>query len=129
MLGFNGVRWVIGEMRGILTKGVVTDIQRVDPLPYTAAQGMPPLLRPGLHVVQPMVGLREHMGQPDHGHSVQAEAHPVAVRRKVLVQQGLDPHPFQLGQHQGDVIDAFTDNGQSLGPAETFPQCSKPLQI
>jgi hypothetical protein len=34
-----------------------------------------------------------------------------------------------LGQQQGDVIDAFTDDAKSLGHAESLPQCSKPLLI
>jgi hypothetical protein len=53
-------------------------------------------------MVQPMVRFRQNMGQPVH-----TEAHPVTEGGEVLVQQGLHAHPFQLGQQQGDVIDAF----------------------
>jgi hypothetical protein len=48
---------------------------------------------------------------------------------EVLIQQGLHAHPFQLGQQQGDVIDAFTDDVTSLAQAESLPQRSKPLSI
>ena len=64
----------------------------MDPLPGAAAQGVAPLLGPGLDMAQPMIGLREDMGQPDHQYPAQAEADPVAMGRKVLVQQGLESH-------------------------------------
>ena len=71
----------------------------MDRLPGAAAQGVEPLLGPGFHMVQPMVRFGQDMGQPDHGHPTQAEAHPVAMGGKVLVQQGLHPHAVELG-HQ-----------------------------
>jgi len=40
---------------------------------------------------------------------------------------GAYAHPFQLGQQQGDVIDAFADDAQSLGHAESLPRCTRPL--
>ena len=55
--------------------------------------------------------------------------------RKMRVQQGLHPHAVELGHQEGNVIDAFTANGQGLGHGapplrhETLPQCSKPLKI
>jgi hypothetical protein len=90
---------------------------------------MQPLLSPGLDVVQPMVGLGEEMSHPEHRYPAQAEAHPIAVGGEVGVQQGLHPHPFQLGQQQGDVVDMLIDDGESLGHAEILPQFSKPLLI
>src|SRR5262245_50077174 len=59
----------------------------------------------------------------------QTETPSVAVGGKVLVQQGWHPHLFHLGHQQRHVVDASSDDRQSLGHAETFPQCSKPLQI
>jgi hypothetical protein len=108
---------------------VIADIQGRDPLARATAQGVEPLLGPGLDMVQPVVRLRQNMAQPDGGHPAQVEAHPVAGGRTMLVQPGRHPHPLQLGQHQGDIVDTFPENRQSLGHAETFPQCSKPLQI
>jgi hypothetical protein len=49
-------------------------------------------------MVQLMIGLREHVGPPEHGHPAQADAYPVAVAGKMLVQQGLEFHAFQLGE-------------------------------
>ena len=42
-------------------------------------------------MVQPMIGLRQNMRQPEHAHPAQAEALPVAVGGNVLVQQGCTP--------------------------------------
>src|SRR5215813_1192962 len=77
---------------GIVTHGcqhprqaVVAEVQWVDSLPGAAAQGVEPLLGPGLDMAQPMIGLREDRGQPDHQYPAQAEAYPVAMGRKVLV--------------------------------------------
>ena len=106
---------------------VVAHVQGVDELPGAPTQRMESLLRPGLDMVQPMVGLRQNMRQPKHTHPAQAEARPVAVGGKVLVQQGLYPHALQLGQQQGDVIDTFTHDGKWLAHPESLPQCSKPL--
>jgi hypothetical protein len=39
-------------------QAVVTDIERVDPLPASATQGLEPLLGPGFDVVEPMVRFR-----------------------------------------------------------------------
>ena len=36
---------------------------------------------------------------------------------------------FGWKPNQGEVIDAFTDARQSLGHAESLPQCSKPRPI
>jgi hypothetical protein len=101
----------------------------VDPLPRTPAQGVELLLRPGFDMVQPVVGPREDMAQPDHRYPAQAEAYPMAMGGKVLVQQRLYPHALELNLQQGDVIDAFTDDIQGLGHAKTLPPCSKLLQI
>jgi len=59
----------------------------------------------------------------------QADAYLVAVAGKMLVQQGLELHAFQLSAQEREVIDTFTNNGWHLGHAETLPQCSKPLKI
>jgi hypothetical protein len=80
-------------------------------------------------MMQPRVCFRPHGGQPDHADPAQTEAHPVAMAGEVLIQQGLHAHPRQLGQQQGDVIDTFADDAQSLGHAESLPPCSKPLEI
>jgi hypothetical protein len=125
-----------GAPAGIVAQGlqygrqpVVADVQRVHQLSGALTQRVEPVFHPGFDVVQPMVGLGQDMSQPQHTHPAQAEAHPGAVGGKVCIQQGLEPHPRQLSQHQGNVIDAFTDDGQGLAHAETLPQCSKPLQI
>jgi hypothetical protein len=100
---------------------VIADIQCVHRLPGALPQRVEPLFGPGGDMVQPMVGLRKDMGQPDHADPAQAEAHPVAMGGKMLVQQSLYPHPLQLGQQQGNIIDTFRGQGQALGhPARSL---------
>ena len=77
---------------------VVAQVQGMDPLAGRAAQSLESLLGPRLHMVQAMIRLGQNMGQPQHGHPAEAEAHPIAVRGKVLVQQGLHPHAVELSQ-------------------------------
>jgi hypothetical protein len=78
---------------------VVAHVQRMHPLAGRAAQGVQALRSPGLHMVQPMIRLGQDMSQPHHRHPAEAEAHPVAMGGKVLVQQGLSPPAVKLG-HQ-----------------------------
>ena len=96
-------------------QSVVADVQGVDRLLRACLERVKPLFGPGDHVVQPMVPLGENMRQPEHAHPAQGQAHPVTMGREMLVQQGLEPHTVELGQQHRNAIDAFTDNGQSLG--------------
>jgi hypothetical protein len=80
----------------------------IDSLPHVPAPGVQALFRPGFDVVQPMIGLRADMGQPEYGPPVRAKPHPMAVGREVLVQQGLHAHTRSLGQQQWVFSDAFT---------------------
>ena len=113
---------------------VVADVQGVYRLPGALLERVESLFGPGGHVVQPMVALGENMRQPEHAHPAQAQAHPVTMSRKMLVQQGLEPHAVELGQQHRNVIDAFTDNGSGSRPwctsfaPETLPQLLKPLK-
>src|SRR5579862_9305147 len=51
-----------------------------------------------------MVPFREDMRQPDRRYQSQAQAAPIAMHRKVSVQQAAKTHPLQLRQQQRDVI-------------------------
>jgi hypothetical protein len=55
------------------------------------------------------------MGQPEHAHPPQAQAHPVAMGGTMLGQQGLEPQALQMGQSQGNIIDTFRRQIQRLG--------------
>jgi hypothetical protein len=94
---------------------VVAEVKWVNASPCTGAQGVQALFGPGFHVVQPMIRLGEDMGQPEECDPTQTQPHLVAVGGEVFVQQGLPAHAVELGQQQGNVIDACTANGQGLG--------------
>jgi len=108
---------------------VIADVQRMEGVAGASTQRVEPFLRPWLHVIQPMIRLREDMGQPEHRHPTQAEPLPVTMGGKVRVQQRLYPHPRHLSQQQGNIVHAFTEDGQGLVHTETLSQCAKPLQI
>jgi hypothetical protein len=76
---------------------IITHVQEMDRLPGIAAQGVEALPGPGGYMILPMVRVRPNVGQLDHVHPAQAEAHPVAMGGEVLVQQRLEPHPLQMG--------------------------------
>jgi hypothetical protein len=65
---------------------IVADIEPMHRLPGAFAQRVEPLFRPRFDVVQPMVGFGEDVRQPEHAHPAQAEANPVPVGGKMLVQ-------------------------------------------
>lgn len=131
-----GQRALKGAPVGIVTQRlqhegqpVIADVQRMKGLACAPTQRVEPFLRPRLHVIQPMIRLRDDMGQPDGRHPAQAESLPVAMGGKVRVQQRLHPHPRHLSQQQGNIVNTFTEDGQGLVHTETVPQCAKPLQI
>jgi hypothetical protein len=68
-----------------------------------------------------MIGLREDMGQLEHRDPSKAEPHQVAVGGKVCVRQELHAYALQLSQQRWNGIDAFTDDDQGVGYAETLP--------
>jgi len=77
---------------------VVANVQGMDWLPGAPAQRLESLRGPRFDMAQPMVRFRQDMSQPELGHPAEAEAHPVAMGREVLIQQGAYAHPCQLGQ-------------------------------
>jgi hypothetical protein len=82
-----------------------------------------------LDVVQSMIGFRQYMGQPDLSDPPQPQARPIAVGGKILIQQGWDVHAFQLGQQQGNIVNAFIEDSQCLGHAESLTHFSKLAHI
>jgi hypothetical protein len=94
---------------------VLADVSRVHEPPGAVPQRVEPLFGPGSDVVESMVALGEDRGQPEHTHPPQAQTHPVAMSGKMFVQSGLEPYALQMGQSQGNIIDAFRRQGQGLG--------------
>src|SRR6266545_6760486 len=47
----------------------------------------------------------------------------------LLVQQRLEPHPLQLGQQQGNVIDTFRGEGQALGHGDSSLRLAPRIQL
>ncbi len=106
-------------------ESVVAEVQGTHQLLGTASQRLQPLRCPRLDVVQSMIGLREHMRQPTHGHPSQTDPLPIAMGRKVLVHQRLYAHALLLRKQHRYVVDSFTDNGKLLGHAKSLPQSPK----
>ena len=121
---------------GIVTQGeqdnlqpVIGAIPRLHRLPRAASQGPQPFLHPRLHVIQPVITLRQDVGQPDPGDPPQAEPLPVAVGREMLVQQRWQAHTLHLSLQERNVVDSLIDDGQYLVYAESLPQSSNLIQI
>ena len=92
-----GQRALKGAPAGIVTQRlqhegqpIIADVQRMEGLAGAPPQRVEPFLRPRLHVIQPMIRLREDMGQPDDGHPAQAEPLPVAMWESAWLQ-----HPIR----------------------------------
>ncbi len=83
-----------------------------------------------------MVGFGQDVCQPARQHIARAQVLPVAVHRKVFVDQFRDAHALHLGDHQGKVIHTFSRYGQffvhALGLSyffKSFQKMSEPRVI
>ena len=103
---------IVAQVSQDISQSVITQIAHLQRAVATGSQRFQATLCPGLYVIHAMVGLREHMRQPDDGHHTQAQPHAVAVCRKVLVQQVGYAHALHLGQQQRDVIYPLRQNRQ-----------------
>jgi hypothetical protein len=110
-------------------QAVIGEIQALHRLTGAAAQCPQPLFDPGAHMVQPMIAARENVRQPDRHHVSQAQTLPVAVRRKLLVQQGGEPHALHLCLEHGDVVHSLTVRCQHLSHTESLTHCANLVYI
>jgi len=67
------------------------------------------VFQPGFKLVEPMIALGHatRIGQPEHAQLAGRQAAPIAMGRKVLVQQGVQLHVAHLGDQQGNIVNAF----------------------
>ena len=103
---------IVAQVLQDISQSVITQIAHLQRGVATASQRFQATLRPGLHAIHPMVGLREHMGQPDRGHLPQAQPLAVAVRREVGIQQAGYAHALHLGQQQREIVYPLRPNRQ-----------------
>ena len=89
---------IVAQVLQDSSQPVITQIVHLERCVATAAQRFQTTFCPGLDAIHAMVGLREQVGQPNRGHRAQAEALPVAVRRKVGIEQAGYTHALQLSQ-------------------------------
>ena len=116
---------------GVITQGgqdirqpIIGEVQRADHLRTALAQRHQALFGPRLHMGQAMITLRQRIAQPDRAQPAQTQPLPVAVRRKMHVQQLRQAHPHLLdNQHRG-VVHPFTVNGKFVAHAPSLPQSS-----
>ncbi len=80
------------------------------------------ILRPRLHVIQAVIGLRQDMAQPAHRQLSQTQTLPVALRRKVLIQQLRHLHLLLKGQQDRHIINPFAANVQLWAHAQSLSQ-------
>jgi hypothetical protein len=112
---------IIGQRAQHVGQAIVAQVQVLDRLPRAGAQRLQAARGPGLHLVQAMVGLREHVRQPDRRGPAQAEPPAGAVRHEVAIDQGRQVHLAHLRHQQRDVIHPLAHNRRHLGHAESLP--------
>jgi hypothetical protein len=66
----------------------------------------------GTQVTQAVVGLGKDKAQPNGYQLAQTETSPVAMGRKVLIQEARQIHLLHLIQQQREIIDAFSTDVQ-----------------
>jgi len=103
---------IVAQVPQDISLSVISQIVCMQPDVATASHCFQATLRLGLDAIHAMVGLREHMRQPNRGHHTQAQPCAVAVRREVLVKQAGYAHPLHLGQQQRNVIYSLRQNRQ-----------------
>jgi hypothetical protein len=77
---------IVAQVPQDVSQSVINQIVYLQPDITTVSQCFQATFRSRLDAIHPMVGLREHMRQPNRGHNTQAQPCAVAVRREVLVQ-------------------------------------------
>ena len=85
------------------------------------------VFQPGFELVEPMIAFGQNIGQPKHAQLTGRQAPPVAVGRKVLVQQGVQLHVAHLGDQQGNIVNAFRSNRSVFGHSPIVPQSRFPI--
>jgi hypothetical protein len=85
--------------------------------------------RPVAHRDQAMVAFHQELAQPDADHRAYTDALPVAVRANLGIDPLPDAHLFHQAQQQGQVIDLFGRDLQSLGHAVTLPPHAPPANF
>ncbi|MBO9322245.1 MAG: hypothetical protein J7457_08965 [Roseiflexus sp.] len=92
-------------------------------------QGRLQVIGPGTDAVEPMVGAREDVGQPDQRDPAPAQAPVIAVRREVGVQDGRQPEAEQMGQQQRHIVNSFRVDGRVCVHVASLPDSSNLVQI
>jgi hypothetical protein len=113
---------VLAQRPQHILKPVVAKVQRDYCLVGALRQGIQPPFCPGLDLVEAMVSRRQDMAQPDHCYPSQAQTLPVAMGWKVIVQQGLHTHMFQLSQQKRNIIHTFTGYGKCIAHTESLTE-------
>jgi hypothetical protein len=83
------------------SSAAVADVHGARRAPGGIAQSVAPLLIVGSDVVEPMVSLREDLGQPDHANLIQAETHPVAMGGNIPSNKGWRPIRSDCARNRG----------------------------
>lgn len=98
---------IITEGREDISQAVIRQVGRAQGCGQERSERALQLLGPGTHAIEPMVGSRQDVGQPDRGKPTQAQALAVAMRREVGVQDAGQLQTLHVGQQQRHVVDPF----------------------
>src|SRR5438552_13509697 len=71
----------------------------------------------------------QHGAEPDRAHPAQTETCPVAVGRKMVIEQRRQTHPLHLLNQQRNVVDALRDDVGYLVHSQSLAQFGIYLQI
>ena len=96
---------VVGQGPQDRREAIIGEVEPIDELAGTPPQRRQVRHRPRLDLVEAMVAFGKQMSEPERRGPAEAEPEPVAMHRKVSIQQLADPHPLHLGQQEGDVVD------------------------
>ncbi|MBT9162884.1 MAG: hypothetical protein DDT27_01449 [Dehalococcoidia bacterium] len=105
---------IIAQCQHNTFQAVVAEVQGTHRLTDTTFQCLQTLLSPVLNLIEPVITLRKDVSQPDRTRPTQANPPPVAMRRKVFIQRGLNTHPFHLRQQNRNVFHQFVCYGKIL---------------
>ncbi|NOT61359.1 MAG: hypothetical protein HOP19_14165 [Acidobacteria bacterium] len=84
---------------------------------------------PRFNLIEPMIALRQYVGQPNHGGLAQTQAGTIAVGGVMLIQQFGYPH---FGQHRDEyrnVVNRFVEYIDRSRHSTSLIQFSNPRKI
>ena len=105
---------------------IICEVTRPQRRTQNSLQHVRPARHPVLRLIQPVVALRQDVGQPTSQNAAGTETLPIAVGLEVLIHQLGQSQASRRGQQHRNVVDRFNRYGKCFGHADSLPHSANP---